>query len=95
MGLVEMIKQIRLSLVDLYVHEDVMQSMHHIHEYGKYDLCSSIMHRIGSVFVMYNKTDREFAKPDKTQYSKEMIEEKLTDNYQHMLINNVMSMRNS
>lgn len=81
MGLVEMIKQIRPSLVDLYVNEDVLQVM-----YEEAYLGTKILASIANKFSMY--------RVDKTKSNKiTMTYEQLENHYYQLLQENVLALR--
>ena len=76
-----MIKQIRLSLVDLYINEDVLQIM-----YGDACIDTKILDRIAIKFNMY--------RAEKTRSNKiTMTKEQLDDRYYRMLQENVLALK--
>lgn len=81
-----MIKQIRPSLVDLYVNEDVHQTMPHGTDPGKYDVLPYIINRIANRFNMYREEEEKAKKIT-------MSKEQLDDHYYQLLQENVLALR--
>lgn len=81
-----MIKQIRHSLVDLYINEDIHQAIPLIDESENFDIDSYIVTRITNRFNLYREVKE---KPRKITMTKEQLDK----HYYQILQENVLSLR--